>query len=178
MAESTSVTEHINTLNTLFSQLTSLGHKIKASERAEILLQSLPDSYDQLIINLTNNILTEFLVFDDVIAAVLREERRRKNKDKQECSQQAEALTMMRGRSTECGPSGSQNHGRPKSRSKKNVKCYHCGKKGHLKKDCWGLKKSAEDKPQGNIASISDDGEILYNEAATVVESRKRFSDV
>ncbi|KAE8678427.1 Detected protein of confused Function [Hibiscus syriacus] len=48
MPESTSVTEHLNTLNTLFSQLTSLSCKIVEQERAELLLQSLPDSYDQL----------------------------------------------------------------------------------------------------------------------------------
>nr|GFA27743.1 RNA polymerase beta chain, chloroplastic [Tanacetum cinerariifolium] len=35
-------------------------------ERAEILLQSLPDSYDQVIINLTINVLSDYLVFDDV----------------------------------------------------------------------------------------------------------------
>ena len=67
MVESTSVTEHINTLNTLFSQLTSLGYKVQANECVEILLQSLPDSYDQLIIYLTNNLLTDYLVFDEIV---------------------------------------------------------------------------------------------------------------
>ncbi|GKE02786.1 gag-pol polyprotein [Tanacetum coccineum] len=55
MTESISVTEHVNNLNTLFSQLTSLSCKIDSQERAEILLQSLPDSYDQVIINLTSH---------------------------------------------------------------------------------------------------------------------------
>ncbi|KAK8511542.1 hypothetical protein V6N12_038144 [Hibiscus sabdariffa] len=69
-------------------------YKIEPQERDELLLQSLPDSYDQLIINLTNNILTDHLVFDDVAAAVLEEENRRKNKeDRQGNLQQAEALT-------------------------------------------------------------------------------------
>ena len=127
------VTDHINTLNTLFSQLTSMGHNIETGERAEILLQSLPDSYDQLIINITNNI--EVLVFDDIAATVLEEESRRKNKEERlGGSQQAKALTMMRGRSTERGPSGSQNQSRSKSKSKKNVKCHHCGKEMALQK--------------------------------------------
>ncbi|KAE8678869.1 hypothetical protein F3Y22_tig00111402pilonHSYRG00400 [Hibiscus syriacus] len=117
MPESTSVTEHLNTLNTLFSQLTSLSCKIGEQERAELLLQSLPDSYDQLIINLTNSNVTS-LVFNDVSAAVLQEENRRKNKeDRQVNLQQAEALTMitmmttMRGRSIERGQSSSHKHG-------------------------------------------------------------------
>ena len=137
MVESTSVTNHINTLKTIFSQLTMLVHKIEENERAELLLQSLPDSYDQLIINLTNNNPVESLVFDDVAASVLNEESRRKNKEnRQASSQQAEALSVTRGRSTERGPSGNHNHGISKSRSKKNIKCYNCGKKEHVKKEC------------------------------------------
>ena len=38
MVESISVTKHLNTLNTLFSQLTSLGYKVEANERAKLLL--------------------------------------------------------------------------------------------------------------------------------------------
>ncbi|GAA0185588.1 hypothetical protein LIER_32876 [Lithospermum erythrorhizon] len=39
MSESTSMTEHINTLNTLFSQLNSLDYRTATNERAEILVQ-------------------------------------------------------------------------------------------------------------------------------------------
>ncbi|KAH9670656.1 hypothetical protein KPL70_017059 [Citrus sinensis] len=117
MAESTMVTDHINTLKTLFSQITTLGHNIEENERAELLLQSLPDLYDQLIINLTNNNPVDSQVFGHVAASVLNEESRRKNKkNRQASSQQAEALSVTRGRSTERGPSGSQNHGRLKFR--------------------------------------------------------------
>ena len=74
MAESTSMIEHINFLNTLFSQLTLLGYKIGVQECVELLLQNLPDAYDQLIINLMNNILMDLLVFNDVTVVVLEEE--------------------------------------------------------------------------------------------------------
>ncbi|GKD09664.1 gag-pol polyprotein [Tanacetum coccineum] len=111
MTESTSVTEHVNNLNTLFSQLTSLSCIIEPQERAEILLQSLPDSYDQVIINLTSNVLSDYLVFDDVAAAILEEENRRNNReDRQTISRQVEALVVTRGRSMELGSSGSHNH--------------------------------------------------------------------
>ncbi|KAH9740957.1 hypothetical protein KPL70_002426 [Citrus sinensis] len=159
MAESTILTDHINALKTLFSQLTTLGHNIKENERAELLLQSLPDSYDQLIIKLANNNPMDSLIFNNVAASVLNKESRRKNKEnRQASSQQAEVLSVTRGRSTEHGPSGSQNHGRSKSKSKKNVKCYNCGKKEHVKKECWSNQKRREDKEpkssnaQGSIA--------------------------
>jgi hypothetical protein len=142
MAETTTVIDHINTI-TLFSQLTALGQQIEENERAELLLQSLPDSYDQLIINLTNNILLDYLIFDDVAAAILEEENRRKNKGDRNSSNQSEALLVSRGRSTERGSNRSQRQGRSKSRSKKTVKCYNCGRKGHFKKDCW-FKKGIE----------------------------------
>ena len=45
-SESTSVMDHINNMNMLFSQLTTSDYKIVENERAELLLQSLPDSYD------------------------------------------------------------------------------------------------------------------------------------
>ncbi|KAH9669686.1 hypothetical protein KPL70_021889 [Citrus sinensis] len=185
MAESTMVTDRINTLKTLFLQLTTLGHNIDENKRSELLLQNLPDSYDQLIINLTNNNPVDSLVFDDVVASVLNEESMRKNKEnRQASSQQADALSVTRGRSTERGLSGSQNHGRSKFRSKKNVKCYNCGKKGHVKKECWSNQKRKEGKElelanaQGCVASTSDDGKILYSEAIIVSEGRKRLYDI
>ncbi|KAE8707248.1 tir-nbs resistance protein [Hibiscus syriacus] len=176
MPESTSVTENLNTLDTLFSQLISLRCTIGEQEHAELLLQSLLDSYDQLIINLTNNNIIS-LVFDDVATSVLQEDNRRKsNEDRQVNLQQAEALTTMRRRSIECGQSISRKHSRSKSRSKKNLKCYNCGKKGHLKNDCWSLSKNSN--PQGNTANTSDDGDAICCETSTTVEGRKRFADI
>ena len=70
---------------------------------------------------------------------------------------------MTRGRSTDSGPNGTQNHGRSKSRRRLNLKCYNCGRRGHLKKECWFNKKNG-DKPseastsQGCIASTTDNG--------------------
>ncbi|GJV55262.1 gag-pol polyprotein [Tanacetum coccineum] len=114
MTESTSVTEHVNNLNTLFSQLTSLSCKIDSQERAEILLYFkvyFDTHYDQVIINLTSNVLSDYLVFDDVVAVILEEENRRNNnEDMQTSSRQVEALVVTRGRSMEPGSSGSHNY--------------------------------------------------------------------
>ncbi|KAF7825202.1 Retrovirus-related Pol polyprotein from transposon TNT 1-94 [Senna tora] len=162
-------------------ELTASDYKIVENERAELLLQSLPDSYDQLIINITNNNTADHLTFDDVAGAILEEESRRKNKeDRSGSSKQAEALTMTRGRSMERDSSGSHGQGRSKSRRRKNVQCYNCGKRGHLKKDCWNIKKNTEKSPevkssQGCVASTSDDGEIL---AVIGSEGGKQLTDV
>ena len=74
------MTDHINNLNTLFAQLSAADFNIIENERAELLLQSLPDSYDQLVINITNYNVVDLLHFEDVAGAILEEESRRKNK--------------------------------------------------------------------------------------------------
>ncbi|KAJ0082316.1 hypothetical protein Patl1_10272 [Pistacia atlantica] len=81
ITESTSMIDHINNLNTLFSQLSVLDHNIAVNECAKILFQSLPDSYNQLIINLTNNVLTNYAVFDEVVVVILEEESKCKNRE-------------------------------------------------------------------------------------------------
>nr|GEW63199.1 retrovirus-related Pol polyprotein from transposon TNT 1-94 [Tanacetum cinerariifolium] len=60
MTEATSVTEHVNNLNTLFYELTSLDCKIEPQEH--------------------------YLVFDDIAAAILEEENRRNNKEDMQTS--------------------------------------------------------------------------------------------
>ena len=127
MSKYTSVTKHINTLKTLFSQLLAIGHNIEEKECVELLLESLPDSYDHLIMNLANGVLRTMIVFNDVVAIVLEEESRHKNKEDKMSSQQNETLIISRGRSTDCGSSGSKQN-KSKSQGKKKVKCYHYGK--------------------------------------------------
>ena len=66
------------------------------------------------------------------------------------------------------------------SRSRKDIECYYCGRKGHIKKDCfkWNKEKKAKEKEQdakndakgkvvvieevNTICSDLDDGNVLY----------------
>ncbi|KAK7263633.1 hypothetical protein RJT34_31226 [Clitoria ternatea] len=55
---------------------------------------SLPDSYDQLIINITNNNIVGRLHFDDVAGAILEEESRRKNKEDSKENDEIQKVTV------------------------------------------------------------------------------------
>lgn len=81
MSESTYVKDHINTLNTIFAQLTTSNFQIVENERAEVLLQNLPDSYDQVVIDMINNNVVDRLYLDDVARVILEEESKRVNKE-------------------------------------------------------------------------------------------------
>ena len=55
----------------------------------------------------------------------------------------------VRGRSKERSKSDDKGKGRSKSRGRSNIECYHCHKKGHMKKDyhLW-KKEKGNDKKQ------------------------------
>nr|GEW58156.1 Gag-Pol polyprotein [Tanacetum cinerariifolium] len=104
------------------------------------------------------NILSDYLVFDDVAVAILKEENRRNNRKKrQTSSRQVEALVVTRGRSMEYGSSESHNHDKSKTGKKKNF---------------------GGEEREGNVASTSEDGNALCCKAAIANESMKRFADV
>ena len=81
MKDGDSVTEHLNTFNTVVSQLSSVDIKISDKDKCISLLCSLPDLWDSLVIAIGSNTTT--LNFDDIVSALLSEEMRRRNMEVQ-----------------------------------------------------------------------------------------------
>ena len=84
------------------------------------------------------------LKFDDVVSVILIEEMRRKSTGET----LGDTLTMdsigrPRDRGKSSGNCGKYRKGRSKSRSK-NLECWNCGKKGHLKRDYKAPKKQGD----------------------------------
>jgi hypothetical protein len=71
------VVEHLNTFNTMVSQLVSVEIKISDEDKCISLLCSLLDSWDCLVVAIGSN--TTSLNFEEVVSSLLSEEMRRKN---------------------------------------------------------------------------------------------------
>ena len=81
MKDGDSVTEHLNTFNTVISQLSFVDVKISDEDKCISLLSSLPDSWDNLVIAIGSNTTT--LKFDEKVSSLLLEEMRQKNMEGQ-----------------------------------------------------------------------------------------------
>jgi hypothetical protein len=146
MKEGTRVVDHLNTFNTLIVQLTSMEVKFEDEDKAITLLCSLPESWDNLVTSISFS-STDVLDYDYVVGALLAEEMRRKSSQETSTS---EAM-LVRGRPKE-KEKNQRSSSRSKSRGRKGrVKCWYCGKTGHLKKDCWKRKESEENSTKKQI---------------------------
>ncbi|WP_219824435.1 hypothetical protein, partial [Enterobacter cloacae complex sp. 4DZ1-17B1] len=93
---------------------------------------------------------TNTLKFDDVVGVLLSEEMRRRSTGE---SSSAALSVETRGRLKKRfkNQKGRDPSRRSKSRTKSVLECWNCGKKGHVKKDCWSKKKketeSQDNKP-------------------------------
>ena len=121
------------------------GIKIDDEDKAMILLCSLPSSYENLVETLMYGRQT--LAMGDVKEALSSKAAIKKETRDGEC------LTA-RGR-TKKRETRKNKKKRSKSRPK-NLKCFHCHKEGHFKKDCLEMKnKKNNAKETSGDASVS-----------------------
>ena len=80
MVEGGSVTDHLNEFNTVTSQLSSVGVNFDEEIRSLLILCSLPESWNGLVMVVSNSISRSgTLKYDDVIGVILSEETHRRS---------------------------------------------------------------------------------------------------
>jgi hypothetical protein len=109
---------HINNVRQLSDQLEAIGDAVKDRELAIIILCSLPERYNSLVISLESR-SPEDLTFDMVAGRLLAEEERQK---------ETETDTISGERAFYSGQF-------PRKRSP--LKCTFCGRVGHMERNCF-----------------------------------------
>ena len=111
--EGTSIAQHLNEMKSLVNQLSAMKLVLDDELQALLLLNSLPDSWETLVVSLSNSAPDGIMRMNHVTGSLLNEETRRKSSSDESHS---EALvTERRGRGKSRKP-----HNRDKSRGDQN----------------------------------------------------------
>eukprot|EP00253_Pinus_taeda_P016989 PITA_16989 len=160
-----SVTEYMNTFNTVVSRLASIDIKILDEDKCISLLCSLPYSWDSLVIAIGSNATA--LHFDEIVSSLLTEEMRWKNME----SQNGDALSVRGQTHKKNKNKSSSGRSKSKERSKypgKPVKvvCWKCEKEGHYKRDykyeAPNKGKGSNEAPFAKVKTTLDEGGDVY----------------
>lgn len=154
MEENDDMLAHINKVKALADQLNGADVNITDGDIVMTLLESLPPSYEYLIVAMESRPIAE-LTLDYVTSRLLHELSRRKENETR-----GDSAALM-AKQSKSGASGSST----------DKVCYYCGKKGHLAKFCYKRKReesahntkvndaSDEYAFTTSLSSCSDDGD-------------------
>ena len=161
MKEGSSVTVHINNLNSILSRLASVSIKFEDEVQALLLLSSLPDSWSGTVTAITSS--TSEFTFDRIRDLILGEDVRRRNSGESS----SDLMHVGRGRKNNRG-SGSGNRKRSQSRTRKDVVCWNCNETGHFRNQCPNDK---NDKKEVNTTEEYSEDEALVVSVEDNVDS-------
>ncbi|KAI5321626.1 hypothetical protein L3X38_030697 [Prunus dulcis] len=144
-----SVTKHLSDFQGLINLLTNMKMVLDDELQALVLLSSLPDSWDTLVVSLSNSAPQGVLTLDIVKDSMFNEEARRKE---QGVIAESEALVSeYRGRTNnrkfhrrDKSKGRSRDGSRGRSKIRKDLECYHCGGIGHMKRECRLFKREQD----------------------------------
>ncbi|KAK4327560.1 hypothetical protein Pmani_001967 [Petrolisthes manimaculis] len=138
LKEGGSVQEHIKIITEIFNELSVIGDQMNEEDRVVHLLASLPESYDMLVTALEAN--SEIPKMEFVTEKILHEERKSLVKDNDGINVKQEKAFYGK-------------------KSRKTIKCHHCGKEGHIKRYCWTLKNQQTQQGAGSSGEKSNSAE-------------------
>lgn len=174
MKEGGIVSNHLNEFNTLVTQLVLVDISLDDEIKAILLLCSLPNSWEGVVLVVSTSVATKNkLKFDDVVATLPNKDMRRKN---QETSFGEALTTVSRGRPRNKGKDNTRRRSKYVKRSKSRGRiddCRFCGKAGHTKKDCYSYKKAQEKvrESEGKTIYDKDDSVLVISISESISDS-------
>ena len=145
MEEEDDMLAHINKVKALADQLNGADVTISDGDVVMTLLESLPPSYEYLIVAMESRPISE-LTLDYVTSRLLHELSRRKENE-------------SRGDSAALMAKQSKNGGGGSSSDKA---CFYCDKKGHIAKFCYKRKRDEKGESANNTKTRDDDDEYAF----------------
>ncbi|KAH9728046.1 hypothetical protein KPL70_008880 [Citrus sinensis] len=165
MAEGSSLDDHIDEFNRVCDTLETIDESLSDESKALLLVSSLPQSYSNFVDALMYERQTLSL---DEVKAVLNT---RGLQQKSVSIESGVGLTV-KGK-FEKNKNTTKNQKQSKSKTKPNdLKCFHCHKEGHFKKDCPDLKNKNKEKV-GNAATAEEE-EDGYESAGVCVATEDK----
>ena len=134
-----SMSKHLNDYNKILVDYQNLEVDINSEDKALLLLNSFPNTYDHLITTLLYG--KDEIKFDDVSNALTNNEYCMKDKQAQR-DMMTEALIVK---------------GMSNDKKLEKDECAYCHKKGHWKKDCHLLQNKDKKHSNGNVAHDCDE---------------------
>ena len=157
--------EHISSFQGTVNKLVAMKMNIDDEMQASLLLSSLPDSWETLVVTVSNSTLNGILTMESVKDSLLNEEARRKEKGESSYGILVHEKQERQEKPEKHGRSQSRNsHGfRGRSKSIKYIKCYHGNKVGQIRKECRIWKKEQYDVKKENkeTNAIAAEGDIM-----------------
>ncbi|KAH9793260.1 hypothetical protein KPL71_004466 [Citrus sinensis] len=148
MAEGSSLDDHIDEFNQVCDTLETIDKGLDGEGKVLLLVSFLPQSYSNLVDALMYGRST--LSLDEVKAAL----NTRGLQEKSGNMMHAEGLSVKGKFNNNDGKKKKQKKDKSKSQ---NLKCFHCHKEGHFKKDCPELKNKNKER-NGDAATVEEEG--------------------
>jgi gag-polypeptide of LTR copia-type/Zinc knuckle len=135
-----SVSDHLSRFQDCVNLLSTMKMILNEELHILILLSSLLDSWETLVVSLSNSTPNDVVTLTMVKDNMLNEELRRK--ELEIISESSTLVIKNRGRSTHRNSHDDDKRDKSKRRSKsrKGIICYYCKKSGHMKNECRKLK--------------------------------------
>ncbi|GFS34657.1 phytosylfokine-alpha receptor 2 [Actinidia rufa] len=162
----TTVAEHTSEFQNLVNQLTSVDLQFDDEMQALLLLSSFLESWETLVVSLSNSAPNGKLTTSMVMDALFNEEARRRemgSTDQSELQALVSEGSRERGRGQGRGHHRGTRKGRSRSQARgRTVRCFYCDQEGHIKRDCPKYKAQVQSSDiAATVVMAVDESEVL-----------------